>query len=159
MFEIEGLPELIVHAQFKLSTTGPLAAGAQVNGIVDLNGLTFLEAPTVAANFALILSLDIEPVAGLQVLAPAHRTRLTPDLPDAVARRFDVHRRVHLQLSNISGGDIEFADATVTLCGIALPPSKNLPAVNWPALVAEDDVLSTTSMHGVYLAQRWSMDQ
>ena len=157
MFEIEGLPDLFVHTQLKLSSTAPIAPGAIVRGVIDLDGLTFLEAPTVAANFAAILTLDIAPQSGLQVLAPAHRTRLTPDLPNAVARRFDVHRRVHFQLTNISDDPLMLTDVPMTLCGIALPPSKDLPVVIWPALVPDDDVLSATSMDGVALASTWTI--
>lgn len=157
MNEIEGMPGFIRLVQFNLSSNGSIAAGVVINGVVDLKGLTYTDMPELTAHFADIFNVSNDPVAGLEITRKLDRLRLTPDLPSDDARRFDVYRQLHLKISNISADEIEFADVTLTLTGIALPPSKDLPAVVWPALVAGANVLEAKSLDGVALASTWSL--
>ncbi|RYX84251.1 hypothetical protein EON83_11185 [bacterium] len=164
MFELDGLPDAIVHAQFLFLSTAPMQFGARALLVVDTSALKYSERPDVAARFAVVLAATVEPVAGLAVTWLAHRPRwntFTP-APDATLKaRFNDQRFLYFQLENISGGVLSLPDAGTAVTIVGIPPSPRpagVAAVAAPTLPAQEGIvgeIQARSMGGVTLAQNW----
>jgi hypothetical protein len=150
MFEIEALPDMIAHAQFKISATA-LPARARRLGLIDLSQLTFYERADLNAAFALILSVTMEPVEGIVARAPAMRSRLEADA------RQDVHSQLWIEIENTTDAPKDFAGAVVTIAGIARAVLDEVQVlVAAPALVNTPLEFATTTISDVPILARWA---
>jgi len=157
MFELDGLPDLIVHARLRLSSARDLEPGERIAGVVDLGALSYVERPDVDVVFSLLIGAHLQPVAGLTCRVLDQRTRVTPQQPLDIAVRLDRHTQLHLELENTTGAPLSFENVVMTIAGIPAAVTRNgfVPATP-PALTTDIEApVMASSLDGVTLAQEW----
>lgn len=157
MFDLESLPDFVVHAQFRLEADSPLPVNARMIGTIDLSGLHFYERPELLVAFSLILSATLQGAPGLVCRALDRRERVEPPLANDLALRYDIHRFLVIEIENVSGAELEFApNAILTVAGIAasVTPSGFAPAPSAPAGIVGNGVRAI-NLDGVVLSQNW----